>query len=135
MDGIYDFDDADEALTFMPTAARRALDVCGAKLSLRAWEKMDRAARIDLVKAGAGDAVDAGAVLRMLGSADPPIERIAPIADPDPRAAPPEIGTIDPVRWTTLRPLDRYALVKASKRAEKLDRVRDEILGNATPIP
>ena len=135
MDGIYDFDDADDTLTFMPTAARRALDVAGVKLSLRAWEKMDRAAREALVRCGAGDSVDAAGVGRLLASADPPIERIDPIADPDPAHAPAEIGEIDPARWKALRPLDRYALVKASKRAEKLERARGEILGNVTPIP
>jgi hypothetical protein len=135
VDGIYDFDDADETLTFMPTAARRALDVAGVKLSLRAWEKMDRVAREDLVRAGAGEAVDVAAVGRLLASADPPVERVVAVADPDPSNAPPEIGEIDPARWKALRPLDRYALVKASKRAEKLERARDEILGNVTPIP
>lgn len=135
MEGIYDFDDADEALTFMPTAARRALDVAGVKLSLRAWEKMDRGARMDLVRAGAGDAVDASEVVRLLAVADPPVERIAPVPDPEPTTAPPEIGAVDRRRWSALRPLDRYALVKASKRAEKLARAREEILGNARPIP
>jgi len=135
MDGIYDFDDADEALTFMPTAARRALDVSGIKLSLRAWEKMDRKARMELVLAGAGESVDAANVARLLDSADPPVETIAAVADPDPAAPPPEVGEVEPRRWSALRPLDRYALVKAAKRPEKLARARAEILGNATPIP
>ncbi len=135
MEGIYDFDDADEALTFMPTAARRALDVAGLKLSLRAWELMDRKARALLVRAGTYEIVDPSEVALLLASADPPPERIEPIPDPDPARAPAEIGEIDPRRWVALRPLDRYALVKAAKRPEKLARVREEIVGSAKPIP
>lgn len=134
MEGIYDFDDADASLTFMPTAARRALDVAGVKLSLRAWEKMDHAARMDLVRAGAAGVVDAEAIVRMLASADPPFERIAAIADPSSSSPPAEVGPVEPLHWARLRPLDRYALVKASKRPEKLERARAEILGNAKPI-
>ena len=134
MEGIYDFDDADDSLTFMPTAARRALDVAGVKLSLRAWEKMDPVARMNLVRAGAFAVVDAEAVVRMLAHANPPPERIAAMPDPSSDSPPAEVGPVEPERWKALRPLDRYALVKASKRPEKLERARAEILGNARAI-
>lgn len=128
MEGIYDFDDADEALTLMPTAARRALDVAGLKLSLVAWQAMDRAARGLLVQAGACEIVDPSEVALLVASAHPPPERIEPIVDPDPARAPAEVGEIDARRWTALRPLDRYALVKASRKPEKLARVREEVV-------
>jgi hypothetical protein len=135
MGGIYDFDEVDEALTFMPTAARRALDVAGLKLSLQAWQAMERKERELLVQAGACDVVDPSEVALLLACANPPPERVEPIPDPDPSHAPADIGEIDPRRWVAIRPLDRYALVKAVRKPEKLARVRDEIIGNATPIP
>lgn len=129
MEGIYEFDDVGDALEFMPTAARRALDVSGLKISLRAWQAMDKDTRVRLVEAGACAVVEPSEVALLLASSSP--ERIEPIPDPDP-TAPPE--GIDRARWAALRPLDRYALVKASKKPEKLARARAEILGNVDPI-
>lgn len=129
MDGLYEFDDADDALTLLPTAARRALDAAGLKLSLRAWQAMDPGARRALVRAGAGAAVDAAAVERLVSRATPPPERVPPRAEPDAARPPPEVGPVDAAAWAALRPLDRYALVKSARRPEKLARAREEILG------
>jgi hypothetical protein len=86
---------------------------------------MDKDTRIRLIEAGACEVVEPSEVALLLATSSP--ERIEPIPDPDP--ASPQLG-VDAKRWTALRPLDRYALVKASKKPEKLARARAEILGN-----
>lgn len=126
MDGIYEFDDADDALTFMPTAVRRALDVAGLKIGLKDWQAMDRDTRVRLVEAGTTDVVEASEVALLLANSSP--ERIEPISEPV------KPDDIDLARWAALRPLDRYALWKASKKPEKLARARAEILGERKPI-
>jgi len=123
MHGIYRFDDADDALTFMPTAVRRALDVTGLKLSLVAWQSMSFEKKKQLVKLGAADAVDTRAVAALL----PGVPAISPITEP---LKPPEISL---ETWSHLRPLDRYAIVKAAHKPEKYARAKEEILGNLKP--
>jgi hypothetical protein len=124
MHGIYGFDDADETLTFMPTAVRRALDVAGRKLSLEQWRKMSLDRKRRLVLLGAADTVDVHEVQAMLpGAAEAPVTS-------DPVELPREIE-LDPDVWARLSPLDRYALVKFAGKPDKRARVMAEIVGNA----
>ena len=126
MEGVYAFDDADEALTFMPTAVRRALDVAGLKLSLTAWQAMSLDDKRRILTLGAADVVDVEAIRASL----PDAPRIDPV--PDPVALPGELsGKLSPEQWTRLRPLDRYALVKSTRRPDKLARALREIVATA----
>lgn len=132
---VYAFDEVDEALALMPTAVRRALDVMGRKLSLSSWTALPPDVRLALVHAGASDTVDRDAVERLLAQANPPPIALAPVADPDAQRPPAELvaaleatgRACDADTWSALRPLDRYALVKASRKPEKLARAWDEI--------
>jgi hypothetical protein len=77
-----------------------------------------------LIELGADDRVDIEAVRTML-KGTPAID---PISDPVDAPA-----GIDARKWSALKPLDRYALVKSARKPEKLERAIEEILGNAEP--
>ncbi|HEY8039984.1 MAG TPA: cyclic pyranopterin monophosphate synthase MoaC [Polyangiaceae bacterium] len=134
--GIYDFEEIDDTLPFMPLAARRALDGLGRKLSLEGWLSLPVEERRKVAQAGAGERID-DAVAAVIEGASPAPTPIAPERDPD-AAAPPDalvaaLGAdrpLDPARWRALLPLDRYVLAKVVAKPDKLARAYDAILGS-----
>lgn len=133
MDGVFDFEDIDDALPLLPLAARRALDVAGLKLSLRAWQRLDVEARRALVVAGGEPVVDVEAVERAVAVAEPaPIPR-AP--DDEQRLAAPPAGLSARLagRWSSLSPLARFAIAHLEGRgnAARLE----EALAELVPSP
>jgi cyclic pyranopterin phosphate synthase len=126
---IFDFEEPNEGLVFIPLAARRALDQAGIKLSLEAWRALPLGERRRLIEAGAAPAVKMAVVESVLSSVEPPPERMAP--RPDPAAAPGELIAAVAERagelqaaWPRLLPLERYALAKlaAGSRSNPGDR-------------
>jgi cyclic pyranopterin phosphate synthase len=104
---IFRFEDIGGDLPLLPLAARRALDVAGRRLSLKAWQGLALERRAALVALGSDARVDVGAVRRAIDSASPPAEAID--ADDETRldAAP---AALTHVAWTALGPLERFAL-------------------------
>jgi cyclic pyranopterin phosphate synthase len=132
--GVYAFEAIDEALPFVPLAARRVLDALGRKLSLEGWLSLPIEERRRVVLAGTAMRVGADAA-QAIDCAVPTPARIEPVADPDPVSPPSELlaalgvsRPLDLARWRLLRPLERYALVKCAARPEKLVRAFDEIV-------
>jgi len=133
---IYAFEEVDEDLSQLPTAAQRALDLAGEKLSPEAWQSLAVADRMALVTAGAFSTVDPELVRSIVGHAAPSPMEVEPRADPDPDAPPPELlralsdaRALTQAHWASLRPLDRYALVAAAKGPEgRLQQAYDEIM-------
>jgi cyclic pyranopterin phosphate synthase len=130
---VYAFERIDEALPFMPLAARRALDVLGRKLSLEGWRSLSLEDRRRVVHDGAAEQVDP-ATAAVVDMAFPVAETIRPQPDPDPMSIPRELAAalgearrIDGEQWRALRPLDRYALVKCASKPDKLVLAHDEI--------
>lgn len=133
--GVYEFEQIDETLPYMPLAARRVLDGLGRKLSLDGWLSLQVDDRRRLVAAGTRAIVDEAA-LAVLDTARPPPERIPPEAEPDETEPPPRLAAalgasrpLEVAKWRSLRALDRYALAKCAGRPEKLTRAYDEIAG------
>ncbi|HEX8789903.1 MAG TPA: cyclic pyranopterin monophosphate synthase MoaC [Polyangiaceae bacterium] len=133
--GVYEFEQIDDTLAYMPLAARRVLDGLGRKLSLDGWLSLRVDDRRRIVAAGTRASVDESA-LGVLEAARPPAEPIAAELEPDETQPPPKVvaalGTsrpLDVARWRSLRALDRYALAKCAGRPEKLARAYDEIAG------
>ena len=135
------FEEPNSALTVLPLAARRALDVAGVRLSLEAWRGLTLDERHALIAAGAGVQVDIESVERLAGRARPAPERVPPVADPEQIAA--ELSAAAGTRraelegaWPGLTALERYALVKlsrtkkteAAERAARLERALSELL-------
>jgi hypothetical protein len=121
---IFDFEEPNEGLVWVPLAARRALDRAGIRLSLEAWQALPLGARQELVAAGAGTAVALDVVERVVGGLPGAPERMPPFGEPadvpaELRAA---VGTFAaPLEraWPGLSPLERYALVKLARGARK----------------
>jgi cyclic pyranopterin phosphate synthase len=133
--GVYEFEQIDETLPYMPLAARRVLDGLGRKLSLDGWLSLQVDDRRRIVAAGTKAPVDES-VLAVLDAARPPADRMAPEPEPDETQPPPRLAAalgasrpLDVAKWRSLRALDRYALVKCAGRPEKLGRAYDEIVG------
>ena len=146
MEGIYAFEDIDDELPLVPLAARRALDVAGRKLSLKAWQALALPRRQELVRQGRSARVDVSAVHAAVAQAAPPATPIdaddeSRLVDPSAEllaavhaAAGPQ--ALDAARWHTLDPLARFALVHVALRGHP-GRVReacDEILGGLSHI-
>jgi len=133
---LYVFEEADQGLSQLPTAARRALDIAGERLSLEAWQSLSLADRMALVAAGAFSTVDSELVRSIVERAGPPAVETSPRPDPDPEAPPEELlqalshpKELTRARWASLRPLDRYALSAAARAADqRLHQVYAEIL-------
>ena len=134
---LYALDEADEALTFVPMAARRALDGAGLKLSLDAWRTLPIDRRHAVARAGAGAEVDAAEVAKLVAGATPGPQRIAPVLDPPAESPPDDVvhalgpgRSLDASTWRGLAPLDRYVLAKLASRGkeEKLVRAYEEIV-------
>ena len=133
--GVYPFESIDDALAFMPLAARRALDVLGRKLSLEGWHSLSLEDRRRVVGAGAGENVDPDAAA-VVDRATPSPSRSRSQPDPDASVTPSELavslGTtrpLDEARWRRLSALDRYVLVKVTSKPEKLALAYDQIVG------
>jgi hypothetical protein len=134
---LYGFDDADDALTSVPTAGQRALDHAGRKLSLEGWQSLSVEDRLELVELGATSVVNVAAVDAVVSRAEPPPKPLARMPDPHPARPAPSLVealaalgfALDEVRWRALRPIERYALAHAAQKPERLPRVAAEILG------
>lgn len=137
-DGLYEFDEADAALSLLPMAARRALDAAGRHLPLAAWGKLAREDRVRLVTLGAQERVDERAVLSLLGERDVEAAPAARIPEPPRHALPADVSALldgdrplSPAAWSALSALDRYVLMKLASRGKR-DRFAaayDEIVG------
>jgi molybdenum cofactor biosynthesis protein MoaC len=132
---IYAFEQLDDSLDLIPLAARRALDRAGCKVSLESWRAAPVATRRRLAEAGAVVAVDANLVKTTLDEAPLPYEIVGALLDPDDRAVPdslkPTLGpAVSDATWSSLSPLDRYALAKVARKgaSERLTRAISEIV-------
>jgi cyclic pyranopterin phosphate synthase len=121
---VYSFEEVGAELDLLPLAARRALDCAGLRLPLDGWRSLSIEDRQSLALAGAAEVVDAAAVAAVVGRSMLPAEHISVVSDPDPRAPPADLVAsllpacpLDGAAWSRLRPLDRYALVHAFRRA------------------
>jgi molybdenum cofactor biosynthesis protein MoaC len=134
---IYAFEAIDDSLPFLPLAARRLLDANGRKLSLEGWLSLTIGERRAIVRAGAEEdpRPGEGKLAELLSLAVPPASTVPGVQDPSNARVPPllteALGTarpLDDVRWQALDALDRYALVKCSAKADRLDSAYDEIV-------
>jgi cyclic pyranopterin phosphate synthase len=138
---IYRFEELDETLDLLPLAARRALDRAGCKVSLEAWRAAPLALRRTVTAAGAEAHVDSDGLRRVLSEGAVAFERIDGPDEPPADRVPPDLaGVVGPsVRdetWSSLSPLDRYAIAKIARKSgasNKLDRVISEIVIVAEP--
>jgi cyclic pyranopterin phosphate synthase len=136
---IFAFEGIDERLQLVPLAARRVLDAWGKKLSLAGWLSLSWLDRCALVAAGVGDRVatgDPANVGEAMARAVPAPANIDALGDPDSNRVPAEIAAalgarrpLDTERWSSLRPLERYALAKYAAKPEKLALAYDAIVG------
>jgi hypothetical protein len=121
---IYAFDEADDALTLLPMASRRALDAAGLKLSLASYQTLGLADRKELVRLGAEPKVDVSAVQAIVARAGgPPSQALPPVIEPD--AMPEGLSQalqLHDRHWQELTALDRYVLDKLH-RGGKSDRL------------
>lgn len=139
---LYAFDQADAALSLLPMAARRALDLAGVHLSLAGWQLAPLALRRALVELGAREQVpvaEVSAALAELSRAGhtrpvPAIVEPAP-AEPPPSSVLEALGPGSPLThaaWSGARALDRYVLRQLASRG-KLERLAEayaEIFGS-----
>jgi cyclic pyranopterin phosphate synthase len=123
---LYGFEANDERLPGLPTAARRALDLAGERLSADAWTALPLADRMALIALGTLPVVDPEHVRAIVLRADPTATTVEPKADPDPREPPAELAaSVAKDRWASLSALDRYALSDAA--AESPSRLREAL--------
>jgi hypothetical protein len=138
---LYAFDQADPALTLLPMAARRALDLAGVHLSLHGWQTLPLAARRRLVALGAtAQPAPSEVALCLQGLAETELRAQAALIEPAAGAAPPSVvssalGLARPLTnaaWSDARALDRYVLFTFAQRGklERLAAAYDEIFGS-----
>lgn len=137
MEGVFDFEDIGDDLPLLPLAARRALDVAGQRLSLKAWQGLGIEARRQLVAAGAVEVVDVSAVTGAVAEAEPSPESQPP--DDETRLAEPPPALRDRVGpiWPRLPALHRFAIVHLEKKGNtaRLDEALVELLsGEEQPL-
>jgi cyclic pyranopterin phosphate synthase len=139
---FYVFDEVDEGLSLLPTAAQRALELAGEELSLEGWQSLSQADRMALVTAGAIETIDPELVRSVVARALPASVAIEPKSDPDPQKPPANLldalgqakaltdqAKLTETRWASLRSLDRYALLSAVRgKPERLHQAYNEIL-------
>jgi cyclic pyranopterin monophosphate synthase len=123
--GVYSFERIDPGLPLIPLAARRVLDGLGRKLSLRGWLSLSLEDRCRLVRAGTAELVDLSTA-EIVDRATPASAPIPTAAEPNPSSIPGELAhalgpsrPLDEARWNSLRPLDRYVLVKCAAKPER----------------
>ncbi|MBI5536682.1 MAG: cyclic pyranopterin monophosphate synthase MoaC [Deltaproteobacteria bacterium] len=135
---IFVFERIDDRLLFLPLAARRALDECGVRLTLQGWRSMSTEARKQLSRCGAEDRIDRARVLELLQPAAASTRPVAPTLQLEAASPPTELTSklgplrpIEPTTWSTLRPVERYALVKVCARgtAARVSAAYDELIG------
>jgi cyclic pyranopterin monophosphate synthase len=145
---VYAFEGLLPDLESPPIAARRALDHAGIRLPLEGWRSLSIEERQRVTFAGLPERVDAELVAGLLRRANPGPQRVAPVVDPDPSAAPEAMvralepgRAIDPKRWARLRAVDRYALAHTYRRAvarsafSLLGEAFDAVLAANAPAP
>jgi cyclic pyranopterin phosphate synthase len=132
---VYAFERIDNALPFIPLAARRVLDTLGRKLSLEGWLSLTIDDRRRLVRAGAAACVDPTAA-SVLEAAIPAPAKSPPQSEPDENGPPRELTLalgaarpLDESKWKSLHPLERYTLVKVASKPEKLALAYHHIVG------
>jgi cyclic pyranopterin phosphate synthase len=135
---LYRFDEVDERLELLPLAARRALDHAGRRVSREGWGSLPVDLRKQIVELGTARRVDVDLVVESTALARPLPEEMERIGDPEPDRVPdglrdafgPELPISDAV-WSSLSPLDRYALWKVASRgrAERIRAAYAEIVG------
>lgn len=136
---VFDFEDDDcKRLTFLPLAARRALDAAGLKLSLAAWQKLSLETRGELVTLGAMPHPDIRAVAVLLSSAGQPGDSVAVAVEPPTGAIPVAVANAVGERlttreWEAMSPLSRYVCQKLSQKGdgERLLKVLPELIAGA----
>jgi cyclic pyranopterin phosphate synthase len=137
---LYDFDGVDERLDLVPLAARRTLDRAGLRLSLDGWRSLPLELRRAITDAGAGSEVNPAPLIEAIMHALPPPEVIEPVLDPTTSEVPPAVvdgfGEARPLPfpiWSSLAPLDRYALAKvaASGKAARIAAAYRELVGDS----
>jgi cyclic pyranopterin phosphate synthase len=129
---IYRFEDIGDELPLLPLAARRALDVAGARLSLMAWKGLSLASRQLVTAQGSGTQVDVALVKEAIVGADPAVEPMTPDDESRLDNRPDALAELlDADRWSSLHVLERFALahLASRKRARLLEAV-DEIVGH-----
>jgi cyclic pyranopterin phosphate synthase len=126
---LYRFDEVDDKLELLPMAARRALDHAGARLSREGWGSLPVAVRKQIVALGGARGVDVDLVREAAQLAHPPPDEMPANYDPAPERMPEDVaralGPNYPVAdavWSSLSPLDRYALAKVASRGRQ-DRI------------
>ncbi|MGF1469339.1 MAG: nitrate reductase associated protein [Sandaracinaceae bacterium] len=124
---VFAFEEDDGRLTWIPMAARRALDAAGCKLSLEAWQGMSLEARREVVRAGAEDRVDPDRVRGLLRHAEPAPAPLAARPEPAPDRRPPSVAAklpaLSEAGWRRLTPLSRYVLAHLARR-DRDDKLR-----------
>jgi hypothetical protein len=123
----YQFEEVDEALTLLPMAARRALDIAGTHLPLSAWQLLPLGQRRELVQLGAAERVAVDDVRACLREVTAELRAEPPLLEPDPAAGVPAalrqaLGAEPPpptAAWAALPALDRYVLRKLAERGKR----------------
>jgi cyclic pyranopterin phosphate synthase len=118
---VFPFEEIGSELDLVPLAARRALDLSGFRVSLEGWRSLALEDRRRLVRAGAEDTVDAQEVFEIVRRASPLAQPIERAPDPDPGTLPKGVPSVvlPLARWSTLRPVERFALAHACQSAIK----------------
>ena len=135
---VYAFEEIDESLKLLPLAARRALDLAGAKVSLAAWQTLPQGVRRELTQLGCAPSVNVDAVQALLERTGVARQRVDGFSDPAAHEVPASLSkALGPGRplaagtWVALSPLDRYALAKVASRGRetRLMQAYQEIVG------
>lgn len=135
---LFELDEADDELSLLPMAARRALDAAGYKLSLEGWQTLELERRRELVELGSGREIDVARVRELVVGVSPAPLALDPLSDPDANRVPESVlaafGQERPIpdaSWAALPPLERYVLCKVASRGrpERLEHAYREIIG------
>jgi cyclic pyranopterin phosphate synthase len=136
---IFRFDEVGADLELLPTAARRALDHAGLRVSRESWRSLSLAARREIVRLGAERVVDATSVKNLASEGAPAPEPAEATPDPPSDRPLPSILdalgpslTLSDAVWASLTPLERYALAKVTRRgaSDRAVAAYREIVGN-----
>jgi cyclic pyranopterin phosphate synthase len=135
---IYQFEAIGPELELLPLAARRALDLSGVKLQLKAWQGLPLATRQALVELGSADQVEATEVKKLVEAADPATTEMEPLTDPSAEEVPAPVRLaysehhpVELKTWAALSVLGRYAILKIADKArpERVAASYAEIIG------
>ncbi len=122
---VFVFEKAEDGLPLLPLAARRALDVAGRRLSLKGWQSLDLAPRLELVRQGRAETVDVSAVLAAIEAAEPAAKPTEPDDEQRLEKPPAELAQLlgaerplDLNSWQALGKLERFALAHTVRRSD-----------------